>query len=89
MVVMKATLTTIDLRHHLGEILNRVDLRHEQFVIERKGKQMAAIIPIGLFNEIQVAARKHMVQFLNDLKTDFSDAEAMVIANEIKHEARS
>ncbi len=86
---MKATVSTIDLRHNLGEILNRVDLRHEQFVIERKGKKMAAIIPIGLFNEIQEAAREHVVKFLDNLKSDLSDADAMALANEIKHEVRS
>lgn len=86
---MRETVSTIDLRHNLGEILNRVDLRHEQFVVERKGKQMAAIIPISLFNEIQVVARKHMIQFLDDLKGNLSDAEAMDLANEIKREVRS
>ncbi len=86
---MRETVSTLDLRHNLGEILNRVDLRHEQFVVERKGKQMAAIIPIGLFNEIQVVARKHMAQFLDDLKNNLSDAEAMDLANEIKREVRS
>ena len=86
---MKATVSTIDLRHNLGEILNRVDLRHEQFVIERKGKKMAAIITIGLFNETQEAAREHVVKFLDNLKSDLSDADAMALANEIKHEVRS
>ena len=86
---MKATLSTMELRHNLGEILNRVDLRHEQFVIERKGKQMAAIIPIGLFNEIQEAAREHVVKFLDELSGDLSDDEAMALANEVKQEARA
>ena len=86
---MKATVTTMDLRHNLGDILNRVDLRHEQFIVERKGKQLAAIIPIGLFNEIQEAARKHVLQFLDELGDGLSDDEAMNLANEVKQEARS
>ena len=86
---MRETVSTIDLRHNLGEILNRVDLRHEQFVIERKGKQMAAIIPMTLFNEIQETARRHVIQFLDNLKSDLSDTRAMDLANDLKREIRS
>lgn len=86
---MKETVSTMDLRQKLGDILNRVDLRHEQFIVERKGRQMAAIIPMDLFNEIQDSARKHMINFLDGLSTSLSDEKAMSFANEIKKEARS
>ena len=35
---MRAALSTLDLRQQLGDILDRVALPHDQFVIERKGK---------------------------------------------------
>ncbi len=43
---MKETVTTIEVRRKLGDLLNRVDLRHDQFIIERKGKPLAALVPV-------------------------------------------
>lgn len=38
----------MDLRRKIGEILNRVSLINETFIIERSGKQVAAIVPISV-----------------------------------------
>ena len=35
---MKRKVSTLDIRQNLGDILNRVALRHDEYVIERKGK---------------------------------------------------
>ena len=43
---MIETISTIEMRQRLGDLLNRVALRHDQFVIERKGKPLAAMVPI-------------------------------------------
>lgn len=48
---MTSNISAIDLRHHLGELLNRVNLRDEFFVIERKGKPLAAIVPVWLLTK--------------------------------------
>lgn len=46
---MTSKISAIDLRHHLGELLNRINLRDEQFIVERNGKPLAAIVPMWLF----------------------------------------
>jgi len=38
--------STIDVRQRIGDMLNRVALRHDEFVIERKGEPLAALVPI-------------------------------------------
>ena len=48
---MTKTVSTIEVRKHLGDILNRVALRHDQFIIERNGKPMAAVIPVWQFEQ--------------------------------------
>ncbi|MBV8607999.1 MAG: type II toxin-antitoxin system Phd/YefM family antitoxin [Singulisphaera sp.] len=40
-------LSVIELRHSLGEILNRAEYRGERIVIHRRGKDAAALIPIA------------------------------------------
>lgn len=60
---MTNNISAINLRHHLGELLNRVNLRDELFVIERKGKPLAAIVPVWLltkFGEEKIAFFKQV-----------------------------
>jgi prevent-host-death family protein len=81
---MKQSISTMQIRHKLGEILNKVELRHDQFIIERKGKAMAVLIPMTLWNEIQGSAENYAKSFLENRPSNLSEEEAMRLANEIK-----
>jgi prevent-host-death family protein len=81
------TITTIDVRRHLGDLLNRVSLRHDEYVIERKGRPLAAMVPVSKFNAMRRAARAHLLDVL-DGESLMSDEEAMALANEAKHASR-
>ncbi|HTM13211.1 MAG TPA: type II toxin-antitoxin system prevent-host-death family antitoxin [Bryobacteraceae bacterium] len=50
---MIKTLTAIKARQNLGEVLEEVYYNGDQFIIERAGKPMAAVVPLW-----QVQARK-------------------------------
>jgi prevent-host-death family protein len=43
---MSQTVTAVEARQKLGEILNRVALRQEEIIIERAGKKIARLLPI-------------------------------------------
>lgn len=43
---MSKSITAVEARQKLGELLNRVALRNEEFVIERAGKPLAKISPL-------------------------------------------
>ena len=43
---MTERISTLEVRQRLGDILNRVALRNDQFIIERKGKPLAAVVPV-------------------------------------------
>ena len=85
---MTSTLTAMEARQNFGEILNRVNLVHDQFIIERNGKPLAAIVPIKILEELQAFARKSISEFLSPHESELSDEEAMKLANEAKHESR-
>lgn len=81
-------LSTLDIRQRLGDILNRVALRHDQFIIERKGKPLAAMVPVERLEQMQRAARLHLLDTLSRRAVEVSQAEADRLADEAKHRTR-
>lgn len=51
-------ISTLDLRAQLGELLDRVRLRFDSFVVERKGKEIAALVPVERMRRLEEFARK-------------------------------
>jgi prevent-host-death family protein len=81
-------ISTLQIRQRLGDILNRVALRNDQFIIERKGKPLAAMVPVSRLEQMQQAARLHLLRILERQSGAPSQAEADRIATEAKHRTR-
>lgn len=79
---MKRKISTIDIRHNLGEILDRVALRHDEYVIERKGKPLAALVPVDRLERMEEAARTHLLSVLDRLESKLTAEEADTLALE-------
>jgi hypothetical protein len=41
-------ISTLEVRHSLGQLLNEVSIRNDQIIIERKGKPLAALVPVWI-----------------------------------------
>ena len=85
---MIETVSTLEIRQRLGDLLNRVALRHDQFVIERKGKPLAAMVPVERLEQMQQAARLHLLSILDQRSEGTSQSQADQLANEAKHRTR-
>lgn len=85
---MTEKISTLEIRQKLGDILNRVALRHDQFIIERKGKPLAAMVPVERLEQMQRAARLHLLSVLERQPGALSQEEADRIADEAKHKTR-
>src|SRR5579885_2727301 len=89
---MADKVSTMDVRARIGDMLNRVALRHDEFIIERKGKPLAALVPVERLDQMRKFARQHALDFLERQKegpgNQLSDEEAMAIALEAQREAR-
>ncbi|MDZ4339861.1 MAG: type II toxin-antitoxin system prevent-host-death family antitoxin [candidate division NC10 bacterium] len=85
---MTEKISTLEIRQRLGDILNRVALRSDQFIIERKGKPMAAVVPVARLEQMERAARLQLLQVLERQPGALSQAEADRIATEAKHRTR-
>jgi prevent-host-death family protein len=86
---MITTISAMEARQKFGEILNRVDLVHDQFIIERNGRPLAAIVPISSLTNIQGKARSRALAFLDSTGSDITEDEANKIAVEAVKEVRA
>ena len=89
---MVEKVSTMDVRARIGDMLNRVALRHDEFVIERKGKPLAALVPVERLEQMRRFARQHALEFLERQKggpgEQLSEQEAMDVALEAQQAAR-
>ena len=86
---MADRVSTIDVRQRIGDMLNRVALRHDEFIIERKGKALAALVPIERLEQMRRFARRHALDVMEQQKGGtLNDDEAMKVALDAKRWAR-
>ncbi|MEX2125821.1 MAG: type II toxin-antitoxin system prevent-host-death family antitoxin [Woeseia sp.] len=89
---MTEKVSTMDVRARIGDMLNRVSLRHDEFIIERKGKPVAALVPVERLEQMRRFAREHATAFLERQKEGagnwLSDEEAMDVALGAQRTAR-
>jgi prevent-host-death family protein len=86
---MAERVSTIDVRQRIGDLLNRVALRHDEFIIERKGKPLAALVPVERLQQIQAFARRHALEFMDRQKPSrLTNNQATQLALEAQQWAR-
>lgn len=86
---MAERVSTIDVRQRIGDMLNRVSLRHDEFIIERKGKPLAALVPVERLEQMRRFARTQALDFLEQQKgTGLTDAQADELALDAQAWAR-
>lgn len=89
---MLKKISTLEIRQNLGEILNRVNLRDDQYIIERKGRPLAAVVPIwqlekwqrekeAFFGMIDRVQQKNKKVPLSIIEKDVSEAVESVRKN--------
>jgi prevent-host-death family protein len=81
--------STMEVRQRIGDMLNRVALRHDEFIIERKGKPLAALVPVERLGQMRRFARRHALDVLERQKGGaLTDEEAMARGQEAQRWAR-
>jgi prevent-host-death family protein len=85
---MREEISTLELRQRLGEILDRTFLRNDEFVVSRKGRPLAAIVPVARLNQLKQAASRYLVEMADRDRRKVGQREADRLANEAKHRTR-
>jgi prevent-host-death family protein len=86
---MADRVSTIEVRQRIGDLLDRVALRHDEFIIERKGKPLAALVPVERLEQMRRFARRHALDVMEQQKGGtLSDGQAMTLGLEAQRWAR-
>lgn len=86
---MPEKVSTMDVRQRIGDMLNRVALRHDEFIIERKGKALAALVPIERLEQMRRFARRQALEFMEQQKGGkLTDKQAIELGLEAQRWAR-
>lgn len=62
--MMLRRISAVKVRQNLGEVMNEVALRRDDYIIERAGKPLVAIIPMEKYRKLQ----KDLEDFYSDVK---------------------
>ena len=85
---MTEKISTGQIRQRLSSVLSRVSLKNDQFIVERRGKPLAAVVPMERFEQMRRAARLHLLQVLESQDEKPTEPQAERLANEAKHGTR-
>lgn len=86
---MAERISTVDVRQRIGDLLNRVALRRDEFVIERKGKALAALVPVERLEQMRRFARRQSLDFMEEQKRGaITEHDTNELAMEAKRWAR-
>ena len=61
---MRKTISALKVRQNLGQVMNEVSLKGDDYVVERAGKPMVAIIPMEKYQRFQ----KDLDEFYAEVK---------------------
>ena len=74
-------------RQRLGDLLDRVADRRDDFVIERRGKPLAAIVPFAKYQRLQRAAEVELLGAFDRQARQLTQEQAVELAKRLKQQA--
>ena len=79
---MEKVINALRVRQNLGTLLNEVLLKNDQFIIERNGKPMAAVIPVWQFEQWK-EKRKAFFKMIDKVRQTNRKVSQKTLAKEI------
>lgn len=72
--------TALNARKNLGTIMNAVSLRNDQYIVERKGKPLVAIVPIKKLEQLD-KARQRFFRNMSKISDSFAGKDPKILDN--------
>lgn len=85
---MLKTISAIKVRQNLGQVMNEVALKDDEYIVERAGKPLVAIIPIEQYQSMK-KERDEFFRMVDEIREGMTPAEDSVVDAEIEEAIRS
>lgn len=85
---MNKKISAIKVRQNLGQVMNEVALRGDEYIIERAGKPLVAIIPIEKYQSMQ-AEVDAFYESLGEIGANTKDENSSVMGDLIDEAVKS
>lgn len=79
---MRKTVSAVRARGELGQMLEEVYYRGDQYVIERAGKPMAAVVPVEQYEQWR-RERDAFFELVEELRSRNADVEAGEVEEDV------
>lgn len=85
---MKQRVKTAQVRQKLGDLLDRIEEKSDEFVIERRGKPLAALVPMDKLERMNEAAALELLQALDQHARKLTQEQVDDLAQVAKRRTR-
>jgi prevent-host-death family protein len=72
---MLKKITAVKARANLGQLMNEVAIKEDDYIIERDGKPLVAIIPIGKYNRLE-EEKNSFFKWVNEVRDKNKDIDS-------------
>ncbi len=80
---MLKRISAIKVRQNLGQVMNEVALKEDEYIVERAGKPLVAIIPIEKYQRLQ-GEREEFFRIVEDIQKEARKSDTRTIDSEIE-----
>lgn len=80
---MLKKISAIKVRQNLGHVMNEVALKEDEYIVERAGKPLVAIIPIDQYQRLR-GEREDFFRMVNEIQKEAVRSDRKVIDSEIE-----
>ncbi len=80
---MLKIISAIKVRQNLGQVMNEIALKEDEYIVERAGKPLVAIIPIEQYQRLK-GDREDFFRMVEEIQGKATKIEAKVVDAEIE-----
>lgn len=80
---MLKKISAIKMRQNLGHVMNEVALKDDEYIVERAGKPLVAIIPIDQYQRLR-GEREDFFRMVDEIQKEAVRSDRKVIDSEIE-----
>jgi len=80
---MLKRISAIKVRQNLGHVMNEVALKEDEYIVERAGKPLVAIIPIDQYQRLR-GEREDFFRMVDEIQKEAVRSDRKVIDSEIE-----